>query len=79
MRTAKLFANGRSQAMRLPTTFRFEGDTLYIRRDENGDVVLSAKSADWQGFNAAARELAGESIERAQGSHERDVFADWQE
>ena len=79
MQTAKLFTNGRSQAVRLPAAFRFEGDTVYIRRDENGDVVLSAKPADWQGFNAAARELAGEGIERAQGSQERDVFADWQE
>ena len=52
---------------------------MYIRRDENGDVVLSAKPADWQGVNAAARELAGEGIERAQGRQERDVFADWQE
>lgn len=37
---AKLFANGRSQAVRLPTAFRFEGDTVYIRRDGNGDVVF---------------------------------------
>ena len=59
--------------------FRLEGDTLYIRRDENGDVVLSAKPADWQGFNAAARELAGSGIELDQGRQEREVFADWQE
>ena len=65
--------------MRLPAAFRFEGDTLYIRRDENGDVVLSAKPADWQGFNAAARELAGENIERARGRQEHDVFADWRD
>jgi len=42
-------------------------------------VVLSAKPADWQGFNAAARELAGESIERARGRQERDVFTVWRE
>jgi hypothetical protein len=42
-------------------------------------VVLSAKPADLQGFNAAARELAGESIERTQGRRERDVFADWRD
>lgn len=35
--------------------------------------------ADWQGFNAAACELVGEGVERAQGSQGRDVFADWQE
>ncbi len=42
MQTAKLFANGRSQAVRLPKAFRFEGVTeVYIERD--GDrVILSA-------------------------------------
>jgi antitoxin VapB len=41
-RTAKLFKNGASQAVRLPAEFRFEGDEVYISRDERtGDVVLS--------------------------------------
>ena len=31
--TAKLFMNGRSQAVRLPAEFRFEGDEVEIRRD----------------------------------------------
>ncbi|MDP2870113.1 antitoxin [Methyloversatilis sp.] len=42
MTTAKLFKNGRSQAVRLPAEFRFEGDEVCIRRDpETGDVILS--------------------------------------
>jgi len=41
--TAKLFMNGGSQAVRLPAEFRFEGEEVYIRRDERtGDVILSA-------------------------------------
>jgi antitoxin VapB len=41
-RLAKLFKNGASQAVRLPAEFRFEGDEVYITRDERtGDVVLS--------------------------------------
>jgi antitoxin VapB len=41
-KTAKLFRNGRSQAVRLPAEFRFEGKEVAIRRDpETGDVVLS--------------------------------------
>src|SRR5215472_4732933 len=32
--TAKLFKNGRSQAVRLPAEFRFEGREVYIRRDQ---------------------------------------------
>ena len=43
-RVAKLFMNGGSQAVRLPVEFRFEGDEVYIRRDERtGDVFLSSE------------------------------------
>lgn len=42
MQTAKLFLNGRSQAVRLPKEFRFDGVTeVYIAR-EGDRVVLSA-------------------------------------
>ncbi|MCI0667408.1 MAG: AbrB/MazE/SpoVT family DNA-binding domain-containing protein [Methylococcaceae bacterium] len=42
MPTAKLFKNGRSQAVRLPAEFRFEGNEVSIRRDPaTGDVILS--------------------------------------
>ena len=50
-RTAKLFLNGRSQAVRLPAEYRFEGAEVYIRRDpENGDVILSRRPESWEGF-----------------------------
>jgi antitoxin VapB len=40
--TAKLFRNGRSQAVRLPKEFRFEGTEVEIRRDPvTGEVVLA--------------------------------------
>ena len=43
-RRAKLFKNGASQAVRLPADFRFEGEEVYITRDEaSGDVVLSTQ------------------------------------
>ncbi len=81
MQTAKLFQNGRSQAVRLPAAFRFSGDEVYIRRDEaTGDVILSQRPSDWQGFLAAAAELqASDIIERDTTPHERDPFAHWQE
>lgn len=54
---AKLFTNGRSQAVRLPAAFRFKGSEVYIRKDPNsGEVILSAKPADWEAF-LAARDL----------------------
>ena len=50
---AKVFSNGRSQAVRLPMEFRFEGTEVYIRRDpETGDVVLSRRPDSWEDFFA---------------------------
>ncbi len=41
-RTAKLFRNGASQAVRLPSEFRFQGSEVFATRDDaTGDVVLS--------------------------------------
>ena len=43
-KTAKLFQNGGSQAVRLPAEFRFEGDEVYITRNAvTGDVTLSSR------------------------------------
>ena len=36
---AKLFRNGRSQAVRLPREFRFEGDRVRIRRTREGVLL----------------------------------------
>ncbi|MEM7017028.1 MAG: type II toxin-antitoxin system VapB family antitoxin [Pseudomonadota bacterium] len=49
--TAKIFMNGRSQAVRLPAAFRFDCQEVYIRQDpETGDVILSKKPGSWQDF-----------------------------
>ena len=49
MLTAKLFKNGRSQAVRLPAELRFEGDEVLIRRDPvTGDVVLSTHNQKFE-------------------------------
>ena len=51
LRTAKLFRNGRSQAVRLPAEYRFESSEVYIRRDPaSGDVILSRRPESWQDF-----------------------------
>jgi antitoxin VapB len=48
---AKLFVNGRSQAVRLPAAFRFNCKEVYIRRDsDSGDIILSRKPGSWQDF-----------------------------
>jgi antitoxin VapB len=45
--TAKLFRNGRSQAVRLPKEFRFEGDEVEIRREGRRVVLEPFKRRSW--------------------------------
>ncbi len=57
-RTAKLFLNGRSQAVRLPSEYRFEGSEVYVRRDpESGDIILSRRPDSWKDFFELAKSL----------------------
>ena len=46
MLTARLFTNGRSQAVRLPKECRFEGTEVYVKRFQ-GLVILFAKESPW--------------------------------
>jgi len=61
-RRAKLFTNGRSQAVRLPREFRFEGKEVSIRKE--GDVVILEPVAKrkwptgyWQRIDRSAKDL----------------------
>ena len=40
MKTAKLFQNGQSQAVRLPKEFRFEGDEVFIKKSGSAVVLM---------------------------------------
>ncbi|RQD56039.1 MAG: AbrB/MazE/SpoVT family DNA-binding domain-containing protein, partial [Desulfonatronovibrio sp. MSAO_Bac4] len=40
MDTAKLFFNGRSQAVRLPKAYRFEGKEVYIKKVSQGILII---------------------------------------
>ena len=83
--TAKLFINGRSQAVRLPAAFRFDTKEVYIRQDaQTGDVILSRKPTTWDDFFSAARRARVpvdflSSKAREQGTQERDPFKAWRE
>ena len=46
MQTARIFENGRSQAVRLPKEFRFSGKDVYIKKIGNM-VVLLPKDDPW--------------------------------
>lgn len=43
-RTAKLIKKGRKQAVVLPAEFAFDTESVYIRRDDEGNIVLTARS-----------------------------------
>ncbi len=64
MQTAKLFKNGRSQAVRLPAEFRFDGDEVLIRRAPlSGDVVLSPRNRKLEDWIKLRDKLIAESPE----------------
>ena len=82
---ARLFTNGRSQAVRLPAAYRFDTKEVFIRQDpETGDVILSRKPASWHEFFAALKGAKVpadflDTTERGQESHERDPAEGWRE
>lgn len=47
MKTAKLFQNGQSQAVRLPKEFRFEDDHVYVKKSGNVVILIPAKES-WE-------------------------------
>jgi antitoxin VapB len=49
MDTAKLFQNGKSQAVRLPREYRFRGSKVYIKKMGNA-VILIPEQDSWQNF-----------------------------
>jgi antitoxin VapB len=52
MKSAKLFQNGQSQAVRLPKEFRFPGKMVFIKRQGNTIVLIPIKNP-WQSlFNS---------------------------
>lgn len=83
MRTkvAKLLTTSEGQFVCLPIEFKFEGTTVFLRRDpETGNVILSHRPHTWDGLFA----LYGEAevpadfmaaADRAQSAQDRDPFA----
>jgi len=77
--TAKLFMNGRSQAVRLPVNYRFDCDEVFIRKDpETGDVIISKKPGSWDEFFKMMQEieLPDDFMEERdnEAPQERDLF-----
>ena len=62
LRTAKIFMNNRSQAVRLPKDFQFGTSEVFIRK-QGEEVILSARPRDWSGFLASGIAASSEFME----------------
>lgn len=84
LQTAKVFTNGRSQAVRLPLEYRFKTNEVFIRRNPvSGDVILSDKPNEWQGLLDAIQQnqhddlLVTRPTTQAPRQPRRDPFEGW--
>ena len=75
MQTAKIFQNGRSQAIRLPKEFRFEGKEVYIRK-VGQKVILSVKPESWKDFFYSDKRTTSDFMKTREqlNLEERDIF-----
>ena len=62
MDRAKIFWSGRSQAVRLPKDYRFQGDEVGIRRHGNA-VILEPIARDWAWLDAIVGKLDEDFVE----------------
>jgi antitoxin VapB len=61
-RTAKIFMNNRSQAVRLPKEFQFTTSEVFIRK-QGDEVILSARPEDWSAYIASDAVASEEFME----------------
>jgi antitoxin VapB len=57
---AKVFINGRSQAIRLPKEFRVKGGEVNLERTSNGFLVT--EQDPWEAFHEGCRELSSKAL-----------------
>jgi antitoxin VapB len=77
MRTAKLFQNGQSQAVRLPKEFRFTGKQVFIKKIGNA-VMLIPYQNPWQALMDSLDKFSADFMtEREQPTQQvrEDLFA----
>ncbi len=76
MQKAKIFPNGRSQAIRLPKDFRFDGEEVYISK-LNGIVMLFPVTGGWDTLLASLDMFSDDFMvqrESPEADQEREAF-----
>jgi antitoxin VapB len=67
---AKLFQNGRSQAVRLPKEFRFEGTEVSLRREGDAVILEPITKRSWpRGYWSRLREANGRGVVAVEPMH----------
>ena len=76
MQTARLFANGRSQAVRLPKEYQFKGENVYIQKVGEA-IMLFPVDKEWEiflhGLNSFSEDFMSEGRQQ-EAEQERDVL-----
>ena len=70
MERAKIFWSGRSQAVRLPKDFRFQGDEVHIRRHGSA-VILEPVPEDWTWLDSIAGKLDADLVQAVEEQPEQ--------
>jgi antitoxin VapB len=73
MDRAKIFWSGRSQAVRLPKDFRFQGQEVRIRRHGSA-VILEPATEDWGWLDSIVCKLDEDFIRAANEQPERPAL-----
>ena len=73
METAKIFKNGRSQAVRLPKQYSLPGREVYVKKLSNLVVLIPKEGNVWQPLVDSLEKFSDDMFEsgREQGSQER--------
>ncbi len=70
MKTARLFRNGRSQAVRLPKEFRFSGNKVFIKKMGNAVIVIPCQNS-WQPLFDSLAQFSDDFMEQRDQPTER--------
>jgi antitoxin VapB len=76
MKTAKLFKNGQSQAVRLPKEYRFEGDEVFIKKVGSLVVLLPEKNS-WEALEQSLECFTPEFMAERDQPRKKDKRDSW--
>ena len=72
METAKVFENGRSQAVRLPKKYRFDTDEVVVQR-LGSSLILTPKDKIWETFMAGIEGFTDDFFEAMESRHDVEI------